>query len=207
MRHALKVFLLACLTPSLNFKRMGLDYTDGCVNFRDVGEFLNLITETVQFRKGVLLRGGSIDYVNSLSEIGNAESVFNLRNRADFGGLEVDYYHFPMSNKIEKYDTSQNEVKRWLNQILQTFENPDLKFPVLVHCLSGKDRTGIVIAAILLVLGVDKSVIKQEYLLSDGEVKEKWITTSIEGIGDVHLYFKGLYLEKIRRNLQHFLVR
>ncbi len=63
---------------------MGLDYTDGCVNFRDVGEFLNLITETTKFREGILQRGGSIDYVNDLSEIGNAKSIFNLRNRARF---------------------------------------------------------------------------------------------------------------------------
>lgn len=110
-------------------------------------------------------------------------------------------------NKIEKYDTSQNEVKRWLNQILQTFENPDLKFPILVHCLSGKDRTGIVIASILLVLGIDESAIRQEYLLSEGEVKEEWISKSIEGIGNVQTYFKGLNLEKVRINLNHFLIR
>ena len=57
-----------------------------------------------------------------------------------------------MSNKIEKYDTRRKEVRRWLNQIVKEIENLDLKYPILIHCLSGKDRTGIVVAAVLLIL-------------------------------------------------------
>ena len=102
---------------------MGLDYTDGCVNYRDVGEFINLIYNKKYLAKGIITRGGSIDFVKNLNEIGNAKSIINLRNRADFNSFDVDYYHFPMSNKIEKYDTSQVEVKKWLNKIIRLFEN------------------------------------------------------------------------------------
>lgn len=86
---------------------MGLDYTAGCVNFRDVGEFINLILGKEVFLKGKLFRGGSIDYIKKLDKIGNPQSVFNLRNGDDSNLNNIDYYHFPMSNKIEKYDTSQ----------------------------------------------------------------------------------------------------
>jgi protein-tyrosine phosphatase len=42
----------------------------------------------------------------------------------------------------------------------------DGSFPALVHCTAGKDRTGIVIALILAVLGVPDEVIAADYALS-----------------------------------------
>jgi protein-tyrosine phosphatase len=41
-------------------------------------------------------------------------------------------------------------------------------FPALVHCSAGKDRTGIVIAMVLAVLGVPDDVIAADYALSGG---------------------------------------
>ncbi|MEM9528717.1 MAG: tyrosine-protein phosphatase, partial [Bacteroidota bacterium] len=154
---------------------MGLDYSEGCVNFRDLGEFVNLIIGEEVLPEKKIYRGGSIDYVKDVQEIGNPKSIFNLRNGPDPNSLNLVQLHFPMANKIEKYDTSQKEVRKWLNEIIKEFENPDLAFPVLIHCLSGKDRTGIVVAALLLILGVKKEVIVEEYLLSDGEVNKERI--------------------------------
>lgn len=180
---------------------MGFDYTAGCVNFRDVGEFINLINNKNDLKEGKILRGGSIDYIKDHDEIGNAKSIINLRNGGDSQDFDSDYYHFPMANKIEKYNTSQKEVKIWLNQIIGTFENPDLKFPILIHCLSGKDRTGIVVAALLLIIGIDEKVIKEEYLLSEGEVKEEYINLAMEGMKEIDKYFNRVDLSKVRENL------
>lgn len=184
---------------------MGLDYTNGCVNFRDVGGYINLITNTNQFVKGKLFRGGSIDYVKNHNEIQNAKTIINLRNSIDDVLFQAEYCHFPMSNKIEKYDTSQKEVQIWLNQIIKIFEDPELKFPVFVHCLSGKDRTGIVIAAILSIIGVKKEIIIEEYLLSEGEVQEKWIEQALNGMQDLNAYFNRVNLVEVRRNLKELL--
>jgi protein-tyrosine phosphatase len=37
---------------------MGLDYTGGCVNFRDVGELLNLLADRQVMPERRILRGG-----------------------------------------------------------------------------------------------------------------------------------------------------
>jgi protein-tyrosine phosphatase len=180
---------------------MGLDYTDGCVNFRDIGEYINLILEKEVLPEGKLFRGGSIDYIESLVEIGNIKSLINLRNGTDPTGFDIKYYHFPMSNKIEKYNTTLKEVRVWLNSILKVFENELIAFPILIHCLSGKDRTGIVVAALLLILGLEKNVIEEEYLLSEGEVKLELIQESIKGFENIEHYFNRVDLKKIRNNI------
>jgi protein-tyrosine phosphatase len=43
--------------------------------------------------------------------------------------------------------------------------------PALVHCTTGKDRTGWAVAALLLFLGVGADEVMREYLLSDLEVR------------------------------------
>jgi protein-tyrosine phosphatase len=42
------------------------------------------------------------------------------------------------------------------------------RYPILVHCRAGQDRTGFVTAVVLLSLGVDKTGIVADYLLSIG---------------------------------------
>lgn len=59
---------------------MGLDYTDGCVNFRDIRAYINLILEKEVLPEGKLFRGGSIDYIERLADIGSIKSLINLRN-------------------------------------------------------------------------------------------------------------------------------
>ena len=180
---------------------MGLNYTDGCVNFRDIGAYINLILEKEVLVEGVLYRGGSIDYVETHEEIESVKSIINLRNGEDNKYFPADYFHFPMSNKVEKYDTTQKEVQIWINSIVKLFENEEMKFPILIHCLSGKDRTGIVVSALLLILGMEEDIIEEEYLLSEGEVKSSLIRASMQGMLPLDKYFDRIDLPKIRANL------
>ena len=46
--------------------------------------------------------------------------------------------------------------------------------PALVHCTTGKDRTGWVVAVLLLFLGVRAEVVMHDYLISDAEVRSAY---------------------------------
>jgi protein-tyrosine phosphatase len=61
--------------------------------------------------------------------------------------------------------------------------NPETAWPVYVHCTSGRDRTGVVIAAALLAIDVPRQVVAEEYLLSDGADLVA-INRAIDGILD-----------------------
>ena len=57
----------------------------------------------------------------------------------------------------------------------------DGALPALVHCAAGKDRTGIVIALVLAVLGVPDEVIAADYALSSGYLGAQAVTI----VGDI----------------------
>ena len=180
-----------------------LNYNQECVNFRDVGEFVNFIFGKELIPEGRLLRGGKIDFVEDYAQIGFAKSIINLRIGADPVKFNTQYFHFPISNNYEKYQTSDKNVRRWLNQVIKLFEEQTLSYPVLIHCASGKDRTGVVIAALLKILDIPDDVIIQEYLLSDGEVRQEWIKQALTGIGNPKKYFNRIEsLENIVNNLK-----
>ncbi|KXT03171.1 hypothetical protein AC579_6874 [Pseudocercospora musae] len=40
-------------------------------------------------------------------------------------------------------------------------------YPVLLHCTQGKDRTGLMVLLVLLLLGVDQNAIEEDYLMKE----------------------------------------
>ncbi len=182
--------------------KMGLDYTAGCINFRDVGEYVNWLADKKILPVNKLFRGGKTDFVKDSNEIGSPKTIINLRQGQDQVDFGVTYHHFPLANKVEKYHTEQQEVRKWLNSIVKLFEQEDLQYPVLIHCLSGKDRTGIAVAALLLIAGVSPEIIVQEYLLSEGAVSEALIHAALQGMSQPG-YFNRVNTASIRSNLLH----
>jgi protein-tyrosine phosphatase len=181
---------------------MNLDYTSGCVNFRDVGESVNILAARNYLPVGKLFRGGKLDFVSSPEEIHAPKVIINLRKSKDSQTFGAQIFDFPISNDLEKYETFRPQVRQWLCRVIRVFEDEELLPPFLIHCTSGKDRTGVAIAALLKLLEVPDTIIVEEYLLSKGEVKKEWIEQAITGLGNPNSYFQKINLKKIKKLFQ-----
>merc|ERR550532_1680526 len=77
--------------------------------------------------------------------------------------------HLPAPCSVEeRYDTSQKEVQNWLCRIVHMIQTEEIVFPVLFHCTHGRDRTGTVILALLLIMDIPLDKIKQDFLRTEG---------------------------------------
>jgi protein-tyrosine phosphatase len=151
-------------------------------NFRDVGEMLALWLDESPIPAGRLLRGGRFDTMVNADDLGSPATILNLRRGPDPIHLaDVTRIHVPADDDIENYDTRQRLVRRWLSKALSVLATPELVWPVYVHCTSGRDRTGIVIAGALLAIEVPREVVAEEYMLSDGADRAS-IERAIDGI-------------------------
>jgi protein-tyrosine phosphatase len=193
------------LLPSTRDARIrynGAVAVDGsaCMNLRDVGEWVELIAGRSYLPRGRLLRGGKLDAVRDPAEIGHPRTIINLRMGDDRETFGAAYRHVAIPNQHEKYNTQDRAVRRWLNVVgTAVAEAPGV--PIFVHCASGKDRTGVVVAVLLLALAVPREVIVEEYLLSDGDVERPWIERALDGVGDVERYLDRVDLRRVRVRL------
>ena len=183
--------------------KQNLDYSnpDEAVNFRDVGEFINLISGREVIPPKKLYRGGTIKAINNPAVIGSPRTIFCLQKGPDPALPGIRNQHFPISNDYEKYNTEFPEVRAWLREIILTIEQ-GIDFPLYVHCLSGRDRTGVVVAALLKICGVSDEHIIEEYHLSIGTEKRNHIHTALEGLSNIKQYFHGINLAAVQHTLQ-----
>jgi protein-tyrosine phosphatase len=56
-----------------------------------------------------------------------------------------------------------------LGRVLRLLSDPE-NLPILIHCQAGKDRTGLVVACIHLLLGVSEEDMLKDYLLTNAQV-------------------------------------
>ncbi len=152
------------------------------VNFRDVGEVLGLWLDVSPIPPCRLFRGGRFDPMTTASELGSPRTILNLRRGPDPSHLPgVTYLHVPAEDGLENYDTRQRRVRLWLGKALSALATSEVAWPVYVHCTSGRDRTGVVVAAALLSIDVPREVVAEEYMLSEGAARAS-IDLAIDGI-------------------------
>ena len=58
-----------------------------------------------------------------------------------------------------------------------------LVYPAVIHCIHGKDRTGVCVALVLALLGVPKDAILEDYSRSQAEVREQSRVGTVVGFG------------------------
>lgn len=67
---------------------------------------------------------------------------------------------------LESYKIYSLDYHKQIGKIIRGLADPK-ELPTLIHCVHGKDRTGLVIAMTLEILRIPKDIIMQDYLLSN----------------------------------------
>lgn len=168
---------------------------DRIVNFRDVGASLRRLGWS-GLAPGRLYRGGRLHRIERHEQLLEIPTILNLRPQKNARSFEATWLRAPAPNSLEVYDTTSKATRAWLNKAVGALVGAEA--PVYVHCTSGKDRTGVVVAATLCVLGVPGDVICEEYLLSQGDVDVRLMRRAIEGMGDVARYLRKVDVEALR---------
>lgn len=167
---------------------------EGTHNLRDIGGYPT--RDGHQTRWGQLLRSDSL---HCLSPSGQAQlieqglrTVIDLRHDTElrkapnvFAASDaVTYVNIPLFADLTPHsDTraSVNTLADLYKTALDTCGRPladaftvlsDDGFPALIHCTAGKDRTGIVVALLLRLAGVDADTIAGDYALTGTYIQD-----------------------------------
>jgi protein-tyrosine phosphatase len=162
---------------------------DACLNARDLGGLTTADGRRV--RRGALVRS---DQLCRLSDRGRTEflthgvrTVIDLRTPAEVAKDPdplwqehgIDYLHIPQQDEQlwreldgvarTRAERDSAAIDRRAPQIVAMMRAVANAAPggVLIHCLAGKDRTGIAVALLLGLVGVDDEQIAADYALSE----------------------------------------
>jgi protein-tyrosine phosphatase len=167
---------------------------DGAVNFRDLGGYATVDGRRTRWR--VLFRADGLSELSQtdfsiMRDLG-IRTVVDLRSgheveqsRFDVDAHPVDFHHFPFIDQVpdvEQWDRRPGllgaQYKEMLDDAapriigaLEVLTAPDSR-PAVFHCTAGKDRTGLLSALVLSLLGVPEETVVADYALS-GEAMER----------------------------------
>ena len=165
-------------------------------NFRDLGGYPTSGGQKVAWRR--LFRSSELHHMTShdiirLREEIRLRSVIDLRRSrplepfSPLNEVGVEYYNIPLidtgnteenmnqdfSNMGEVYSylVRHEEFGQRVVKALEIIAEPD-NLPLVFHCSAGKDRTGILTAIVLGILGVTDEDIIEDYTLTAPYMKE-----------------------------------
>ena len=167
----------------------------GAYNFRDLGGLPT--AEGRHTRHGVMFRSDALHHlepadVDRLLALG-LTTIVDLRSAAEvehtgvglLGNEAIGWFHAPLSNTGAAdytpppalaagnlgahYAQSLEERTEQLAQVVEHLADP-ANLPAVFHCTVGKDRTGMVAALVLELVGVEADAIVDDYVLTDARM-------------------------------------
>jgi protein-tyrosine phosphatase len=162
---------------------------EGALNFRDIGGYAGADGRRVRWRR--VFRSGGLSEL-SLADLEllralSITTVVDLRSTAEWTAdrfpveaYPLAHHHLPVVEQVldpTRFDAPEGMLEVRYQEMAATGAAPIARaisivadpatHPVVVHCAAGKDRTGIVIAVILSLLGVDDETVTEDYALSN----------------------------------------
>lgn len=159
---------------------------DGCLNFRDLGGYPT--REGQKVRWGLVFRSDALHRLTAqaiahLREVIRLGDVIDLRSSAErntdgCGALAeqpIRFHHLPLfdgetsrradsqpvDTLADRYFLLAEFAKEPIGRVVETIASTS--DPVVYHCAAGKDRTGVISAVVLGLLGVEEDVIVADY--------------------------------------------
>ena len=117
-------------------------------------------------------------------------------------GREIIAPRGPIGLGKDSLDHSTPEI-RGIFTLLADTNN----YPVLIHCTQGKDRTGLVVTLLLLLLGIPVGAISPDYMASENELECERESRMEElrrhGMGEEFAACPAGFVQEIADHLQH----
>lgn len=161
---------------------------EGAVNFRDLGGYRAMDGRTIRWRS--LFRADDLSRLSRpdravVRNLGIA-TVIDLRSRAEVDlerfpvdEIPVGFHHLPLVANLPPFDEYRSgpgwfaghyldiarESGEQIGRAVGIVAHPR-SCPVIVHCAAGKDRTGVLVAVLLALLGIPDETIAEDYALS-----------------------------------------
>jgi protein-tyrosine phosphatase len=163
----------------------------GALNFRDIGGYPALSGSRT--RRGAVYRSDSLHFLTpddlpAFDALG-IKSIYDLRRAGELAqhpGLR-EHIHLELPNRdpLDEGESAglvtRRDGERWLladyrgmlasaaasfGELFSRLTDPG-RLPAVIHCLSGKDRTGLTVALLLTALGVEREIVLNDYQLTN----------------------------------------
>jgi len=174
-------------------------------NLRDLSLIPNKFSDTKKIKEGLIYRTASLsqndkEQVKKFLDSKDIKFIIDLRSKNELERLVQNkhYYNYDIKEKYVKNVPIKSNVgsfpadnpqEHLYNRFLGVFQE-EIKIifeeyfskaaidKLIIHCEGGKDRTGIVIAILLDLLGVSRKLIIEDYLLSFKDTKSNYIEST-----------------------------
>jgi protein-tyrosine phosphatase len=207
---------------------------DKIPNFRDLAKYTSKIKPRMIYRSSHLAPHCSESYYHDLVDGFEIKTIIDLRwptetNRFHYTPnaiKERNYVNVPLLDTLlNKKDVTKfipyNEKRGFYEIIPEYFKSQIrsifeqlvyLETPIVIHCWSGKDRTGMIVALILLLLDTPEEEILDDYLatgLTTSKEKIQPFFDIINSYGNVRDYLlsTGLTSSILKQIIERFQIR